>query len=216
MYLSTIEFGSLLSYSPRGISYPETESRTYMNSLKHDEYISNPPILMSDFVSKIIKEDITTLPFSYFFKITPILVPIPSSSLIRPGTLWVPQRLANALMKQGLGSSVIECLKRMKPLPKAATSLAENRPKATQHYDTIEIQKTFSQPPEEILLVDDVITRGATILGIANKLVDAFPRSHIRAFAAMRTISPPTVFNSVYEPCIGKITLRGEETYRKP
>src|SRR5687768_3989843 len=106
MHLSTIEFGSLLSYSPRGTSDSEKESKTYMNSLKHDEFISDPPILMSEFVSKILKEDLTTLSFSYFFKLNPILVPIPNSSLIRPGTLWVPQRLASALIKQGLGSSV--------------------------------------------------------------------------------------------------------------
>lgn len=215
MHLSTIEFGSLLSYSPRGTSDFEKGSKTYMKALKDDEFISNPPILMSDFVAKLINEDIEILPFSYFFKTNPILVPIPNSSLIRPGTLWVPQRLANALIKQELGSAVVECIKRVKPLPKAATSLAADRPKAVQHYYSVEIQKTFSSP-KEILLVDDIITRGATILGIANKLSEVFPNSNIRAFAAMRTISPPTVFNSVSESCIGKITLRGEETYREP
>jgi len=87
--------------------------------LKHDEYVSNPPILMSDFISKMVKEDMTTLPFAHFFQNNPILVPVPNSSLMRPGTLWVPQRLANALIKQELGRSVVECVRRIKPLPKS-------------------------------------------------------------------------------------------------
>jgi hypothetical protein len=102
MHLSTIEFGSLLSYSPRGMSYFNRESRTAMNALKHDGYVSNLPILMSDFISKMVKEDMTTLPFAHFFQNNPILVPVPNSSLMRPGTLWVPQRLANALINKNL------------------------------------------------------------------------------------------------------------------
>jgi predicted amidophosphoribosyltransferase len=43
--------------------------------------------------------------------------------------------------------------------------------------------------PEVIVLVYDIITRGATLLGAANLLADAFPGTPIRAFAAMRTIS---------------------------
>ena len=169
---------------------------------------------MSDFI-KMVKEDMTTLPFAHFFQNNPILVPVPNSSLMRPGTLWVPQRLANALIKQEL-RSVVECVRRIKPLPKAATSLSENRPKATQHYDSIEIQKILSLSSDDIILVDDIITRGATIFGIANKLADVFPTARIKAFAAIRTISLPTDFKEVYDPCIGKIMLIGEETFRTP
>jgi len=214
MYLSTILFGSLLSYSPRGFSPDEQQSRTVMKSLKNDEFVSNPPILMSDFISRLFKKSIK-LPFVYFFKNNPILIPIPRSSLMRPGTLWVPQRLANALIQKGFGRDVVECLKRVKPLPKAATSLAQDRPKASQHYDSIEIQRILSQP-EEILLIDDIITRGATTIGIANKLANYYPKTRIRVFAAMRTISPPFVFKAIYDPCIGTITINGNETFRRP
>jgi hypothetical protein len=83
---------------------------------------------------------------------------------MRPGTLWVPQRLANALIQNGFGKTIEECLKRVIPLPKSATSLAKDRPKAVEHFDSIEVQAVFSEP-KEILLVDDVGTRGATFLG---------------------------------------------------
>lgn len=216
MDLSTIQFGSLFSYSPHGNSDSEMQSKKVMRSLKTDQFlVSNPPILMSDFISDTIKKYLAILPFAHFLQINPKLVPIPKSSLMQPGTLWVPQRLANALIRNGFGKTVEECLKRVKPLPKSATSKAEDRPKAIEHYKSIEVQTIFPES-EEILLIDDVVTRGATIVGAANKLHDAFPRAHIGAFAAMRAISSPGDFKNVYDPCEGKITLIDEETWREP
>jgi predicted amidophosphoribosyltransferase len=215
MHVTTIEFGSLLTYSPRGISEHEQRSKTTMQRLKNDEPGSNPPILMSDFISRVVKERMTTLPFAEFFKINPILVPIPNSSWMQVGTLWVPQRLANALIQNGLGKAAVECLKRVQPLPKSATSSAKDRPKAAQHFNSLEVQ-TIIPEPREILLIDDVITRGATLLGAANRLRDAFPGARIQAFAAMRTISPPDIFNAIYDPCKGDITLNDQDTFRRP
>lgn len=70
--------------------------------------------------------------------------------------------------------------------------------------------------PQEILLVDDIVTRGTTMLGAASRLRDVFPGVHIRAFAAMRTITPPATFNAIYDPCKGEITLNGQDTFRRP
>ena len=44
------------------------------------------------------------------------MVPVPSSCLAKPNTLWVPQILADALMKEGLGGSVVQCLVREEPI----------------------------------------------------------------------------------------------------
>jgi hypothetical protein len=121
----------------------------------------------------------------------------------------------DALIRNGLGKTTEECLKRINPLPKAATSLARNRPTAAQHYHSIEVQTTLSDPIE-FLLIDDVIIHGATMIGTANKLPDAFPRASIRAFAAMRTMSPPYIFAKTIDPCKGVITLVDEEAFRRP
>ena len=124
--------------------------------------------------------------------------------------------MAKSLVSIGLGKEVLECLKRTKPLPKSATSTASNRPKAFQHYESLEIIGTLPEL-KEILLVDDVITRGATIIGATNKLKDIFPNTIIRAFAAIRTISSSANFNNVYDPCIGQIELNENgETFRNP
>jgi predicted amidophosphoribosyltransferase len=216
MRLSKIEFGSLLSYSPNGSSDKDIKSQNIMNRLKTDGYVQEPPILMSELVAQTVEKDIMDLPFASFFRSKPILVPTPSSALKKLDALWVADRLAKALVKRGLGLNVVHCLERLKPLSKAATSLAPDRPKAIEHYDSLKVTKILSEP-EEIVLVDDVITRGATLLGAVNRLADAFPNSHITAFAAMRTISNPEEFEKIYSPVIGIIELSTNgETFRRP
>lgn len=188
-----------------------------MRALKNDEYLNlgNDQILMSDYIAEGIQNNIRKLPFADYFDTKPVLVPIPNSSLNKRGTLWVPQRIATALVRQRLGNRVAECLKRVTPLRRSATSLAADRPKAEEHYDSIEVTKMLDEPTE-ILLVDDVVTRGATLLGAANKLADAYPNARIRAFAAMRTISTPEDFVKINDPRTGMITLRGDDTFRVP
>ncbi len=216
MHLSIIEFCSLLSYAPWGNSDLHLQSKTVTRKIKGDEYVSiSNKILMSDYIADGIKKNMKNLLFADYFKVNPILVPIPTSSLIKPNSLWVPQRIAKALVRKGLGKTVVECVKRVKPLPRSSKSLAQDRPKAFEHYDSVEVSKILSEH-NEILLVDDVITRGATLLGIANKLADAFPNTRIRAFAAMRTVSNPSEFVKINDPRVGTITLIDNETFRDP
>ena len=72
--------------------------------------------------------------------------------------------------------------------------------------------KELLDSPTEIILVDDVITRGATTLGAVNKLKDAFPNATIRVFAVMRTISNSDEFSEIIQPRVGTIRLVGEDT----
>lgn len=116
--------------------------------------------------------------------------------------------------KNGLGKNE-GCLYRAVALPRSSTSLAANRPKAYQHYDSMKVKKLLFDP-KEIVLVDDVITRGATMLGAINKLADAFPNANIKAFAVMRTISDPDQFSEIVQPCTGTISLVGNDTFRDP
>jgi predicted amidophosphoribosyltransferase len=211
---SKLEFGSLLSYSTHGSSEPERDAREVMLLIKGDKYFQDPPILMSRFITDLIIKD-ATLPFAHFFDTETILVPVPNSSLMKDHSLWVPHRIASALHDRGFGIGVAEMLRRKIPLQKAATSLPENRPKAAQHCQSLEVQDIL-MVPKQILLIDDIVTRGATLLGAANKLKKAYPNVTIRAFCAMRAISHTEDFQDVYDPCFGHITLIGDETYRNP
>jgi len=128
----------------------------------------------------------------------------------------VPERIATALVSEGVGKQVASYLFRSKAVPKAALSSPCERPTAEQHYETITVQGILCKP-DEIVLIDDVVTRGATFLGCANRLADAFPQCRIRAFAAMRTISNSNEFEKVYCPCTGAIDLNETgDTFRRP
>jgi hypoxanthine phosphoribosyltransferase len=107
-------------------------------------------------------------------------------------------------------------LSRSIALPKAAWSDAEERPTVQRHYETLAVRKLLFVPTE-IVLVDDVVTRGATLLGAASRLHESFPNARISAFAAMRAISAPADFGGVFDPCVGVIRLRDDGgTTRRP
>ncbi len=185
--------------------------------LKKDGFVQSPPILMSQWVAQTIQRNRSMLPFDSFFQPNTLLVPTPKSSLMKQGTLWVPYRLATALVNCGLGKEVAPILKRVRPVPKAASSIAEERPLPYDHYQSIEVEKPLSEP-SNILLIDDIITRGATLLGAASRLAEVFPCAYIRAFAVMRAITNEDEFEKEYSPIIGKITFRQQEgdTLRRP
>jgi len=219
MRLTELEFGSLLTYTPRGSSDKAINSRNVMLALKQEGFVEDSTgktKLMSKWVAEKIQQKRQELPFTHFFQDNTVLVPIPKSSLIKQGSLWVPERIASALLEAGLGERVQKLITRVRPVQKAATSLPENRPWPRDHFNSLRVLETLKQP-DEILLVDDVVTRGATLMGAANRLLESFPEATIRAFAVMRTISNSNQFEKLNDPCIGKITLRSfGDTLRRP
>jgi hypothetical protein len=98
-------------------------------------------------------------------------------------------------------------------VPKSATS--NPRPTVVQHHNSLGVHKILPEP-QEILLIDDVITRGATALAAASRLVSVYPKSQIKAFAAMRAMTHPFRFNKLVEPVRGDITFNGRFFHREP
>lgn len=182
--------------------------------LKTDEiWDTGQPI--SEYIMEQMRKEIEDLPFFDFFRRKPILIPMPSSSLKKPDSLWVPRSISKVLVELGLGSKVAECLKRVSPVRKASYSESRLRPKARDHYESLSVETL--QDVGEALVVDDVVTRGANLLGAVSKLKAVFPRGTIQAFAVIRTISNANEFRKFEDPCVGKITLRSDgETFRRP
>ena len=219
MHLTRLEFGSLLSYTPRGSSDEIQKARDVMLTIKSDGFIDQPPIQMSHWIGSTIQKKVKSLPFASFFDQETSLVPVPRSSLMKPDTLWVPDRIASALVEKRLGKEVVQCLVRETPVPKAAWSDSSERPTPSRHFETIAVQGSIEDPPpQKLVLVDDIVTRGATLLGSANRLLEAFPKARVRAFAAMRTISVPSEFVNLYDPQSGTIEYRAwiDDTLRRP
>ncbi len=217
MLLSELPFGALLTYSPHGTDEGAVQSLDYRDALKRDLRRGDPPELFSVLIARFVARTLRDLPFAEFLGSGVTLVPVPKSTLLQPGQLWVPERLARALADAGLAREVAPVLRRAKALPRASASPAARRPLPKEHFDSLAVEETLFIP-ERILLVDDVVTRGATLLGAASRLAATFPRAEIRAFAAMRTMSRPADFRALRDPCVGVIQFRSEhgDTLRRP
>ena len=215
--LSELRFGSLLAYSPRGDSDLAKRSRTAMVELKSDRVGGRSRLPMSERVARLIAAQVAEMPFADFFGDDAALVPVPRSGLLKPGSLWVPDRLARALVAAGLGSEVLPCLRRVKAVPKASLSPARQRPLPEAHYESMSVERQLASPAR-ILLIDDVVTRGSTLLGAARRIERAYPAIDIRAFAAMRTVSNPADLSAIRDPVVGTIRFReaSGDTLRRP
>lgn len=214
--ISTIQYASMFAYSPRGIEDAHKKSRDLTYGLKEDRMVGGN-VTASKIVAHAVYEmaKSTDLFFAGYFGERYTLVPVPRRSLHKQDVLWVPLNLALHMKELKLGRSTAQLAKRVKTIPSASKSLPGQRPTAIKHYETVKIEEPI-QEISDIILVDDVVTTGATILGVASKLAERFPNSTIKAFAAVRTISNAAEFTSLGEPVKGTITLHDTRTIRRP
>jgi hypoxanthine phosphoribosyltransferase len=68
----------------------------------------------------------------------------------------------------------------------------------------------------KILLVDDVITKGRTLLAAAARLQEQFPHADIRAFALIRTLGFTPRVEQLAETCNGVVRWAGGDARRDP
>lgn len=102
MKITEVNFGSLLTYTPRGNLTEHFRSRSVMRNLKNDEVLGSGN-LMSTAIAQTIKNNLKNYSFSDYFNEKTMLIPTPKSSLPQRDELWVPQRITSALENQGLG-----------------------------------------------------------------------------------------------------------------
>jgi hypothetical protein len=110
---------------------------------------------------------------------------------------------------------VFPCLERTNPVLKAATAAPKDRPTAQAHFESLAVLKPMTLPAA-VTLVDDIITRGAQMLGAAWRIWEARPDVIVRGFAVIRCISNPAEFKAIRAPCVGKIELRPSGCIRRP
>ena len=200
-------FASFLSYSPRGQSEEARQSKDVVMSIKYDR--GN----IIEYSVKRMKEEHPSWLDDYFSDSVTV-VPVPKSGLMKPNTLWVPRRICECLVQRGLAKESKELLERRVPVNKSAGS--KERPTPQTHYDSLGVSRDLYEP-SKITLVDDVVTRGSTLIAAHLRLEEAFPNTEIRAFALVRTISDGTMFEEILAPCQGDILWRGGNSIeRKP
>jgi hypothetical protein len=218
-----LEFGSLLAYCPRpadvsGSAHAEALlSHNLILAMKTGRLVGKESESVSAYLARFLvgsAESVRKL--SALSPQSGTLVPIPKSSLPTKGGLWVPDQLARELVRVGFGDRVVPLLERTEPLPKAATSVSTERPSALDNYRTLKVNRGL-ETPTRLMLIDDVVTAGATLIGSANRLAESFPEVPICGFTAARTVHDPEDFRQTIDPVIGVVVFYPSgRTHREP
>jgi predicted amidophosphoribosyltransferase len=149
-----------------------------------------------------------------FFRDTDVLVPVPRSSTKACGT-WVAADLARALVHEGLGTMTWPGLHRICAVPKSSTAARGARPTVSCHFESFLMERS-SVDPASVVLIDDVITKGRTLLAAAARVREAFPHAEIRAFALLRTMGFIAGVEHLLDPCRGEIRWQAGDARRIP
>jgi hypothetical protein len=150
-----------------------------------------------------------------FFGANDLLVPIPGNAPKASGAKWVASDLAQALLREGIGKLVWPGLRRIFPVRKSATADTRARPSVALHYESFLLERPLVAP-ESVLLIDDVVTRGRTLLAAAARVHEAFPDARIRAFALLRTMGFVPEIYRLLDPCTGEIRWNAGDAWRWP
>jgi predicted amidophosphoribosyltransferase len=136
-----------------------------------------------------------------------VFVPVPRSSLIKPGALWPAHRIAECLIEQGFGKSIEPMLVRAKAIKSSSRSPSGGgRATYAEKYYSLAVRLPLG-PPKLITLVDDVITTGAETLAAAQRILDAIPGADVRAFGMAMTRGYVRQVPAVIAPFSGEIRL---------
>jgi hypothetical protein len=216
---SSVTFGSYLKYRPRSEQALAVLSQKVTIAIKQDKVM--PPPYDTEraipFLAARLRSRLDEYPFlKYYFGTQVVLVPAPRSSPLKGEALWPTLRICEALVAAGLAERVEPYLERVKPVRKSATAGPGERPEPADHYDSVALKrKGVLGVPTTITLVDDVITRGATFVGLLPHLQATFPNAAIRCFAFVRTVSSGEI-TQVLDPVEGTIIFDGGVLKRQP
>jgi len=210
--LSEVLFAAALVYSPRGTSEESRKSRELVRDpvkradadFLRDVSTHLRGFLPADIVRDFLGEDVVLVP-------TPRRAPLPSKD-----ALWPAKLICEALILGGLGAKVLPCLARTEAVPKSAFAAPGERPLPHRHYETMRVKRGLLDAPARVTLVDDFVTKGATLIAAASRLKEAFPGAEVRAFALVRTMGLVRDIEKMGDPCRGRITFDGASANRQP
>jgi hypothetical protein len=207
--IDRLEFASCYAYSPRGTTEPSLQSKQLCYRIKAGD--AEAIRLAAERVRALHESGA----FPGYFGTDVTLVAVPGRAPLAPGAVSRTERICDALLACGLAKDVVMLLERVEPVQKSAYAAPVERPSALEHHATIAVARTLLVPTR-VLLVDDVVTRGATLLGAASRLKDAFPECEERGFALVRTESFDEV-TEVRDPRVGIIDVaRTGKALRRP
>jgi hypothetical protein len=225
---SELSFASLWRYAPQGTTPESIRSRNFCYAIKNDSYVSVRrgegtvvPMRAVEFFAKHLKRAVSLPEFAFlgeYFGPGTILVPIPRSAPQKdPKGLWPTKELCKAMVAEGLAADMMPLLERIEVVPKSAGAKSgPERPGPQRHFDSTRVIPSLPLfRGRKLVLVDDVVTRGSTFIGMHARLRAVVPDVEIKCFAAVRTLSRQEV-EGILDPVQGTIRFVGGQLRREP
>jgi predicted amidophosphoribosyltransferase len=210
--MRSLDFASCYVYAPCGACAVSARSRSLCAMIKALE-----PPLVPVYARRVMRQAHLMPVLAEFFRAIDVLIPIPASEPSGPNRDYLPDRLAAAFVAEGLASSAWKGLRRVRAVAKSATAAPGRRPTVLAHYESLSVVPGANLPDDaRLLLIDDVVTKGRTLLAAAMRLHEAFPQARISAFALLRTLGFKDRLEGLLEPCVGRIGWRAGDAHRNP
>lgn len=205
----TLQYFAPFCYSPRGTSPIALRSRELRDAVKRSDsstlaYLTESTVTLA----KLLAPDLLDGDLA----VIPVPAHLPQLTLA-PAT--PAQVLARALHRAGVGTIVWPALYRRCAIAKSAWSRPSSRPDFLEHYASLRLN-SHTPPTRHLLLVDDFVTRGRTLLAAAAVLHRAFPRARIQALALIRTEGVSSDIDAIAAPVKGVIRYVVGDAYRSP
>jgi predicted amidophosphoribosyltransferase len=196
--LTEIQYGTFANYSPRGNSDLSKRSRQICGRIKAGK---------TDQIERAIPylDRAESQVLSPFLNPMVTLVPVPRSAPLAEGALWPAKVVADVLAANGYGGEILPLVERIEAVPKSSNSPASERPLIPEHMQSMQVNADLIVP-DQITIIDDVLTMGRTMFACAELLHDAFPNAEIRAFAMIRTQGMIDNIEKIFDPSVGTIT----------
>lgn len=206
----SLSFASCYIYAPRGAGLLSAAARLLCQRVK-----ASDPRWLPRYAGQVAELCERERGFARLFARDAWLVPVPGC-VPACATSTAACRLAMAFCELGLAREVWPGIARRLAVPRSATALLGKRPTVRQHYQSFAVVATRGPSPYRIVLIDDVITKGRTLLAAAARLRRAFPHADIRAFALVRTLGFLGGVDRLLAPCEGFVYWAGGDARREP
>ncbi len=206
-----VRFGSCFVYSPHGTGETARYSRSVCLRVKTSDVEWLPR-----YVETVLDHCDLGQELVGFFSRETVLVPVPTYLRCTQRRVWGAACLASCLKEVGVPGTIWRGLQRIDAVRKSSTACGSKRPSVQKHYESLVVARAPQRVPERLLLIDDVVSSGRTLLACSIRLRERFPQTPIAAFALIRTLGFVREIPRLVVPCVGRITWTGVDARRYP